>query len=848
MRKREWKWKGRWKKSLARLLTAAMVCALIPVTAVHAAYEVLVEPAYNIAAGNYIILGSPSGDMTLVAVLSSTNPMIADGMYTLQYTDGKIEGSFKEHFHGQDGFLPCGYTVIENGTDYGIMNNSGEMVVPFGKYLDMSSISSDGYVGAKDEDGKEYLLINLLQETEVRINNSGRITGSKEIGSYGNGLRCLYYTGSDNKVHYYFLKADGTNPFSTEYDFATPFNYGYALVKTVGGQVYDIIDATGATVGSLPPSGNIPSNAWRVGDNGMIAFTDENWQYGYVNLNGDIVIDLQYAGAQDFRNGYAVVWNNNSGCGMIDTNNDVVIPFGLYQDISGASENGLVWVRDQNNKIGVVKVTPGAAEDPNDVYLTLSDATLYVPYAEDIGKFAREKYGLDSITFQADTRLPSWLTLSADGQTLSGVPTAAGDYIFPLTVNSVDNGVTDTKELTVGLSVYPNSDVNVRDQSDEGYEITSPKPELYQNALKSHTFISEGEFSRFLDAYIDGQVLDKGTYTAEAGSTKITISAQTFSSLSTGGHTFAATFKENESGSIKVAAQNFSIGSVAPGSSSSSGDDDDDDTYFNLTIPSFDHGKVTCSPSNARYGSKVTLTVTPDTGYQLASISVVGLNGKQIKLTRNGSKYTFNIPGSPVKIDAVFSVLPEPVQPANSFSDVPADAWFSPAVAWVSQHGYMVGYGGGVFGPDDKLETSALVKVLSNLSGADLSQYDGIHNEDIPDGQWYTAAAAWAKAAGVLPEGTFHTGDAISRGDMALILVRYLQFLGIECPVPEVPVEFADADEMTAEQNAAFQILYNMDIFDGIGNGAMDPSGTTTRAQVAKLARSIYDCMAAAKP
>lgn len=849
---RDWKWK--WKKALARLLTAAMVCVLVPATTVHAAYEVLVEPAYEVTpeTGHWVILSSPSGNMSLVIVTGAETFGSADGTYVLKYANDGIEATYKEGLDVQEGFSSCGYVAVRDDVgEESIMNNSGEIVKNFGSNTSFSSISYDGYVGLLQNGHMN--LLNLLQGTEVRMESPGWIADSVEIGYYGNGLRCLYYTDSNDKVHYYFLEANGVNPFPTEYTFATPFYYGHAIVKTVGSQVYEIMDSTGAIVGSLPPSAKNSSPAWRVGENGMIAFADENWQYGYANLNGDIVIAPQYAVAGNFRNGYARVVNNNSYRGMIDTNGDIVIPFGPYWDISDASENGLVWVRDWDGKIGVVRVSPGAAEDPPDepeADLTLPYATQYVPYTEDIGKLARETFDLDQITFQADTRLPSWLTLSEDGQILSGVPMVAEDYIFPLQATSVINGVTDTKELTVGLSVYPNSDENVDAKSDEGYEINSPKPVLYADNLRDHTFVSVGEFAQFQDAYMDGQVLTEDTdYTAEAGSTKITVRAQTFSGLDAGSHTFAATFKDG-SGHTKVAAQNFPIGAVTPPTPSSSDSDDNDDTptYFHLNIPSFDHGKVSCNSFRATYGSKVTLTVTPDDGYQLDSISVIRSNGKQVELTRDGNEYSFKMPGISVKVDATFSELPGPVQPTISYSDVPANAWFVPAVEWVAQRGYMIGCGDGTFAPDGEIDASAIAVILAKLAGTDLSQYEGLHDADIPDGQWYSAAVAWAKAASVLPEGAFHAGDAISRSDMAVILVRYLQFLGIECPAPETPVEFADAGEMTSEQHEAFQILYNMNVLSGMGNGVMGPSNTTTRAQMAQLTRNIYDRMAAVRP
>ena len=71
------------------------------------------------------------------------------------------------------------------------------------------------------------------------------------------------------------------------------------------------------------------------------------------------------------------------------------------------------------------------------------------------------------------------------------------------------------------------------------------------------------------------------------------------------------------------------------------------------------------------------------------------------------------------------------------------------------------------------------------------------------------------------------------------MLVKYLRSLGIDTSVPVEPVVFADADQMTPDVNAAFQVLYHYGIFRGVGGYRMDPSGFTTRAQFSALIHRI---------
>ena len=89
---------------------------------------------------------------------------------------------------------------------------------------------------------------------------------------------------------------------------------------------------------------------------------------------------------------------------------------------------------------------------------------------------------------------------------------------------------------------------------------------------------------------------------------------------------------------------------------------------------------------------------------------------------------------------------------------------------------------------------------------------------------------------GLLPQGAEIAFQApMARGAFAVMLVKYLQTLGVDCTLPAEPIAFTDAQDMTQEENDAFQVLYQFGIFKGIGNYTMDSDGITTRAQLAVL-------------
>ena len=73
------------------------------------------------------------------------------------------------------------------------------------------------------------------------------------------------------------------------------------------------------------------------------------------------------------------------------------------------------------------------------------------------------------------------------------------------------------------------------------------------------------------------------------------------------------------------------------------------------------------------------------------------------------------------------------------------------------------------------------------------------------------------------------------RGDSAVLLLRFLEWLGIDLDVDTDGIMFADEHEMTQEQLHAFRILYVLGVFRGNGNNDMQPLRTISRAELAAL-------------
>lgn len=87
-----------------------------------------------------------------------------------------------------------------------------------------------------------------------------------------------------------------------------------------------------------------------------------------------------------------------------------------------------------------------------------------------------------------------------------------------------------------------------------------------------------------------------------------------------------------------------------------------------------------------------------------------------------------------------------------TFRDVAVDASYSEAVAWAQQNGYLFGYGGGLFGPEDSMTVEQAMLMIYRFFGspdADLSILGGVKGGDQVS-PWAKDAVAWTMAAEVL--------------------------------------------------------------------------------------------------
>ncbi len=191
-------------------------------------------------------------------------------------------------------------------------------------------------------------------------------------------------------------------------------------------------------------------------------------------------------------------------------------------------------------------------------------AMKYVPYSYRIQSTNQLSRSSSSYRITSGS-LPEGMNLKSDGE-LYGVPEQTGTFTFTVEMDNNDNSndsnnTLSLSEKTFTLQVIENTNANIEAMTDPGYELTQRVPNLTLDTLTDQTMVSKGDYEEFVNLFLDGVKLEREVdYTAEPGSTRITIKSQTLKRFNTPGtHTLAMEFRTKRTNTLRWAAQNYVI-------------------------------------------------------------------------------------------------------------------------------------------------------------------------------------------------------------------------------------------------------------------------------------------------
>lgn len=187
----------------------------------------------------------------------------------------------------------------------------------------------------------------------------------------------------------------------------------------------------------------------------------------------------------------------------------------------------------------------------------------------------------------------------------------------------------------------------------------------------------------------------------------------------------------------------------------------------------------------------------------------------------------------------------------SDFSDVrPAD-WYSAAVNYVCENRLMNGTSNTTFSPNATTSRGMIVTILYRLAGSpDMPESNwGYPYIDVDAAAYYSTPVYWARVNDLVTgysDDQFGPDDAITREQLAAILYRYANHLGLDTDtdfIPDKYYDFSDYQSVSRYATNAMSWCVNKGIVNG-SDGRLNPQGTAARAEVATMlmnAENILD-------
>ena len=273
-------------------------------------------------------------------------------------------------------------------------------------------------------------------------------------------------------------------------------------------------------------------------------------------------------------------------------------------------------------------------------------------------------------------------------------------------------------------------------------------------------------------------------------------------------------------------------------SGSSSGGGGSSTPRYAVTVPDkTENGSLSVSSKNAKRGSDVTVTATPDKGYEVDDIVAKDAKGNKLTLKDNGDgTYTFTMPASKVTVTAAFAEKKaEPIAPEKLFADVSAEEYYYEAVKWASENGVTGGIGENLFGANLPCTRAQIVTFLWRAAGS--PEPKGMSGfVDVSADAYYAKAVAWAVEEGIVSgtSATTFSPDAVcTRAQSVAFLYRaFGEKVNKAAGFSDVSADayYADAVAWAVKNGVA----------SGIGGGLFAPDQDCARGQIVAFLYRAY--------
>lgn len=172
----------------------------------------------------------------------------------------------------------------------------------------------------------------------------------------------------------------------------------------------------------------------------------------------------------------------------------------------------------------------------------------------------------------------------------------------------------------------------------------------------------------------------------------------------------------------------------------------------------------------------------------------------------------------------------------SPFTDI-STHWGKEAIEYAVEKGYFSGVSDTLFQPDGSMTRGMIVTVLWRMMGSPQAENTAAF-DDVAAGSWYADAVRWASSEAIVSgygDGRFGPTDPVTREQMMVILSGCAAYRGVPVRTEGDLTVFSDADKIAGWAEDAVSWGVGAGLLNGTGNGMLNPKGTATRAEAAKI-------------
>lgn len=185
----------------------------------------------------------------------------------------------------------------------------------------------------------------------------------------------------------------------------------------------------------------------------------------------------------------------------------------------------------------------------------------------------------------------------------------------------------------------------------------------------------------------------------------------------------------------------------------------------------------------------------------------------------------------------VAALIP-PASAAAGYPDVPENSWAISVIESARTYGLMKGSDTGAFGYGNEITRAEFSTMLCRMFGWSAVRPIKASFTDVGSESWYYEYVETAYANDVFDGGgAFRPGDAITREEMAVMLVRSLGYRSLASQVTGYGNPFSDVKD-----NVGYIIIaHDIGMINGVGDGRFLPKSTAKREEAAAMLVRVYD-------